>query len=59
VDVRVFSALVRADENSFTDGEGVQAWRPSGRCQVSRVDGPRGDGDNKARSLRGEHDISC
>jgi hypothetical protein len=40
------------------DGKGVQAWRPSGRCQVSWVDSPRGDGDNKARSLRGEHAIS-
>jgi len=38
-----------------SDGEGVQARRPSGRCQVSWVDIPRGDGDNKAWSLRGEH----
>jgi hypothetical protein len=48
------------------DGEGVQARRPSGRCQVSwdgdvgpyepdTPDNPRGDGDNKVRSLRGEH----
>jgi hypothetical protein len=41
------------------DGKIVQARRPSGRCQVSRVNNPRGDGDNKARSLRGEHEISC
>ena len=53
----------------LADGKGVQARRPSGRCQVSRdgdvgpygpdtPDNPRGDGDNKARSLRGEHEIS-
>ena len=53
-DGRKASSDVRCD----ADGKSVQVWRPSGRCQVSQVDDPRGDGDNKARSLRGEHAIS-
>jgi hypothetical protein len=43
---------------ALADGKIVQARRPSGRCQVSWVNNPQGDGDNKARSLRGEHEIS-
>jgi hypothetical protein len=51
-------AGVRMACGTDADGKGVPAWRPSGRCQVLWVDDPRDDGDNKARSLRGEHAIS-
>ena len=30
------AGCARDEARGFADGEGVQAWRPSGRCQVLR-----------------------
>jgi hypothetical protein len=52
VAVRLCSARVsRADENSFTDGEGVWSWSPDAGIKPWG-DEPEGDGGKKARSPR-------